>query len=59
VLALIAARIEKAVLFGVNALDALSIAAACSILAIAMLGAAWLPVRRSASIDPIEALRYE
>jgi putative ABC transport system permease protein len=37
VLALIAGRIEKAALFGVNALDALSIAAACSILAVAML----------------------
>jgi len=46
-------------LFGVSALDALSPAAAFSTLAIAMIGAAWLPVRRAASIDPMEALRYE
>jgi predicted permease len=58
-LAFVAARIEKAALFGVSALDALSIAAAFSTLAIAMMGAAWLPVRRAASIEPMEALRYE
>ncbi len=46
-------------LFGVSALGALSPAAAFSTLAIAMIGAAWLPVRRAASIDPMEALRYE
>ena len=59
VLAFVAARIEKAALFGVSALDALSIAAAFSTLAIAMIGAAWLPARRIASIEPMEALRYE
>jgi putative ABC transport system permease protein len=58
-LALAAARIEKAALFGVSALDALSIAVAFSMLAIAMIGAAWLPARRTASIQPMEALRYE
>jgi ABC-type antimicrobial peptide transport system permease subunit len=58
-LAFVAARIEKAALFGVSALDALSIAAAVSTLAIAMIGAAWLPARSAASIEPMEALRYE
>jgi putative ABC transport system permease protein len=58
-LAFVGARIEKATLFGVSALDALSIAAAFSMLAIAMIGAAWLPARRTASIEPMEALRYE
>jgi len=59
VLSFIAARMEKAVLFGVSALDALSIGAALSTLAVAMIIAAWLPARRTASIEPMEALRYE
>jgi predicted permease len=58
-LAFVAARIEKAALFGVSPLDAVTIAAAFCTLAIAMIGAAWLPARRTASIEPMEALRYE
>jgi ABC-type antimicrobial peptide transport system permease subunit len=58
-LSFIGGRIEKAALFGVSALDALSVATAFTTLSIAMLGAAWLPARRSASIEPMEALRYE
>lgn len=58
-LALVAARMEKAALFGVSALDALSISTAFGTLAVAMIAAAWLPARRSASIEPMEALRYE
>jgi predicted permease len=58
-LAFVAARIETAALFGVSPLDALSIAAALCTLTIAMIGAAWLPARRAASVEPMEALRYE
>jgi len=58
-LAFVAARLERAALFGVSALDPLSIAVAFSTLAIAMMGAAFLPARRTASIEPMEALRYE
>ncbi len=58
-LAFVAARIEKAALFGVSALDALSIAAAFCTLATAMMGAAWLPARHAASMEPMEALRCE
>ncbi|MDR3723924.1 MAG: ADOP family duplicated permease [Terracidiphilus sp.] len=58
-LALVAARIEKAALFGVSPLDAFSVAMAFAALVIAMLAAAWLPARRAASVEPMEALRYE
>jgi putative ABC transport system permease protein len=58
-LALLAARIEKASLFGVDALDALSVAAALGTLSMAMIGAALLPARRAAKVDPMVALRYE
>jgi ABC-type antimicrobial peptide transport system permease subunit len=58
-LALAAARVEAAALFGVRPLDAVSVVAALAILAVAIAGAAWLPARRAASIDPMQALRTE
>jgi predicted permease len=58
-LALAAARVETSVLFGVRPLDALSLIEALVILAIAMAAAAWLPARRAASIEPMQALRTE
>ena len=58
-LALAAARVEAAVLFGVRPLDALSLAGALGILAVAVAAAAWLPARRAASIEPMQALRNE
>ena len=59
VLALVAARLESAALFGVRPLDALSITVALGILAAAVAVAAWLPARRAASVDPMQALRSE
>lgn len=58
-LSLAASRMEAAVLFGVRPLDALSLALAVGILAAAMAIAAWLPARRAASIEPMQALRSE
>jgi hypothetical protein len=57
--ALAVARMSRSLLFGVTPGDA-----APYVLAIATLGAiaclaAWLPARRAASIDPVEALRCE
>jgi ABC-type antimicrobial peptide transport system permease subunit len=51
--------VESAALFGVRPLDALSLAAALGILAVAVAAAAWLPAGRAASIEPMQALRTE
>ena len=59
VLAMAATRLETSVLFGVRPLDALSLAGALCILAVAVAAAAWLPARRAASIEPMQALRTE
>ena len=54
-----AARLEGSVLFGVRPLDGASIAGALGFLFIAAAAAAWLPARRAASIEPMQALRAE
>jgi predicted permease len=59
VLAIGATRLETSMLFGVRPLDGLSLSCAIALLAIAVTLAAWLPARRAASIDPIQALRTE
>lgn len=59
VLAIGAARLESAALFGVAPLDAVSIAAALGILSVAVGVAAWLPARRAAAVEPMQALRTE
>jgi putative ABC transport system permease protein len=58
-LALGAARLESSMLFGVQPLNAISIAAALAILLAAVAAAAWLPARRAARVDPMQALRTE
>ncbi|HEY2471154.1 MAG TPA: ADOP family duplicated permease [Terracidiphilus sp.] len=59
VLALGATRLESSMLFGVHPIDALSIAFALAVLSLATFFAAWLPARRAASVDPVQALRTE
>jgi putative ABC transport system permease protein len=59
VLALAATRFESSRLFGVRPLDPLSVAIAVVVLSIAITLATWLPARRAASIDPMQALRTE
>jgi ABC-type antimicrobial peptide transport system permease subunit len=59
VFSLAATRLESSVLFGVRPLDGLSLGAALCILTIASAAAAWLPARRAASIQPMQALRDE
>ena len=58
-LAFWAARLEQSMLFGVQPLDAVSLAVAFLILLAAVAAAAWLPARRAASIEPMQALRAE
>jgi ABC-type antimicrobial peptide transport system permease subunit len=52
-------RLVEAQLFGVQAFDAPTIAAASLVLAGVALGAAVLPAWRAASVSPTEALRFE
>ena len=54
-----AERLIKSVLFGVSPLDALTLVAAVAVLAAVSMLAAFLPARRAASIDPLEAIRIE
>jgi putative ABC transport system permease protein len=54
-----AERLIKSVLFGVSPLDAVTLAAAVAVLATVSLLAAFLPARRAAAIDPLEAMRIE
>jgi putative ABC transport system permease protein len=58
-LAAVATRLETSMLFGVHALNPVSLVAACALLIAASLGAAWLPARRAASVEPMQALRTE
>jgi ABC-type antimicrobial peptide transport system permease subunit len=59
VFAVLATRLERSVLFGVHPLDPVSLASAFTLLAVAALGASWLPARRAASVEPMQALRSE
>ena len=58
-LTLISGAALRAFLFGVEPQDATTLACACAVLAMAALGAAYVPARRAADVDPIVALRYE
>jgi macrolide transport system ATP-binding/permease protein len=46
-------------LFGVQAWDAMTLACVAALLALAALAAAFIPARRAASVNPVEALRAE
>lgn len=59
VLALSSARLLSSYLYGVSAHDAWTIAAAATLLFVSGIVAAWLPARRAASVDPMQALRAE
>ena len=54
-----AVRIMKDMLYGVSAFDPLSAVAAAALVVLTALGAALLPARRAASIEPMQALRAE
>jgi predicted permease len=56
-LAVAAARVEASLLFEVRPLDAFSVTAAATVLALAVSVATWLPARRAATIEPMQALR--
>jgi predicted permease len=54
-----AGRMIETQLFGIKAADPMVFSAAALAIAVAAALAAWIPARRAAGIDPIQALRYE
>jgi predicted permease len=54
-----AARLIRNLLFGVTSWDVTTLVAVAAILWIAALAASFLPARRAASVNPVEALRAE
>jgi predicted permease len=57
--AFFAVRVMKSLLFGVSPFDPVSALAAALVLAATAGFAAWMPARRAASIEPMQALRSE
>jgi ABC-type antimicrobial peptide transport system permease subunit len=58
-LVLIASRLIRSYLFGIEPYDPVTLAAAVALLILVSLAAVWLPARKAARVDPMEALRCE
>jgi ABC-type antimicrobial peptide transport system permease subunit len=56
---LVSTRLVKSLLFGLNPNDPTAVAASAALLALIGLAATWVPARRAAAIEPMEALRHE
>jgi ABC-type antimicrobial peptide transport system permease subunit len=58
-LAVLATRSIKEQLFAVEAIDPVSFVIALLVVSLMTVLAAWLPARRAANVDPLQALRVE
>jgi len=59
VTALLLARVLRSFLFGVDAADPATFVLVSLLFVLVVLLASWVPMRRAATVNPIEALRYE
>ena len=59
VCAVAAASLMRKLLFGTQTWDAPTLVGVAAVLAVAALAASYIPARRAASVDPVEALRAE
>jgi ABC-type antimicrobial peptide transport system permease subunit len=56
---LVLARAVRSMLYGLQPADPISLAAGVALLVTVGLAASWLPAKRAASVQPVEALRHE
>ena len=57
--ALAAARLVSSLLYGVKSSDPVTFVSVSLLLVVVAALASWLPARKAAKVDPMEALRYE
>ena len=57
--ALLTSRLVKSLLYGLQPNDPLVLAASAMLLALIALAATWVPARRAAAVQPVEALRHQ
>jgi predicted permease len=57
--ALVLTRLVKSMLYGIQPYDPLTLAAGVGLLLTVALAASWLPARRAAVVQPMDALRHE
>jgi ABC-type antimicrobial peptide transport system permease subunit len=57
--ALVLTRMVKSMLYGIQPWDPLTLCSGVLVLMVVALAASWIPARRAAGVEPMEALRHE
>ena len=57
--AMVLAQLVKSMLYGLQPADPVSLISGAALLIAVGLAASWLPARRAALVEPVEALRHE